>query len=127
MVGRSLRELDGPTAQALMTLASVEEFGVEQSYSVLPLGIEATTNVAGNITSVHLHSSGHEGFRAFPFEYRGITFDSSRGEVQQRLGTPDRSGAGRTGPWDIYNIGCLQVHFMYSSTGESIVMVTVTT
>lgn len=125
IVGRRLEESDRPTAQALLSLAIVETFDGEQSHSVPDLGIEVSVDSFGRVTNAHLHSNGHEGFRAFPFEYRNILFNSSREEVRTILGNPRRSGQGRTGAWDLYELEGFCMHFLYASDCASIAMVTV--
>ena len=124
MIGRVLEELNAPTAKALTTLAKGEAFEGEQSYSVPALGVEVSVNQSGIVTSAHMHSDGHEGFGAFPFDFRGISFSSSRAEVQMNLGKPLRSGSGRTGPWDVYEVDGVRMHFLYSNEAAVIVMVT---
>ncbi|MCB1602338.1 MAG: hypothetical protein KDI66_20130 [Xanthomonadales bacterium] len=124
LIGRKLSQEKSATASALRVLAIVECIEGECSYVVPPLGIEVSADASGMIVTVHLHSEGHEGFNAFPFSLEELTFSSSRSEVREKMGSPVRSGTGRTGEWDVYSRGEYVVHFMYAPDSLSIALVT---
>ena len=126
LVGHRLSQENSATARALMSLAEIEDLDGERSYMVLPLGLEVSEDAAGLVEAVFLHSAGHEGFQAFPFALKGLTFSSTRAEVQETLGIPLRSGVGQTGPWDVYEQYERIIHFMYHLEPQSLSLVTLT-
>jgi hypothetical protein len=88
IVGCDLQLCSSATAMALLRLGFVEVFENEIIRFLPNLGIEATESQSGLISSVHLHSNGHEGFAEFPFEFRGLSFSSSRKDVVEVFGEP---------------------------------------
>jgi len=124
LVGCEINATESPTAQALRLLAIVETFGEEQTLSLPSLGIEASEGPDGKIASVHLHSRGHEGFEAFPFEFNGVTFESDETEVRLRLGDPTAAGEGSDGPWSRYEFGNWYIHFAHSRQSGLLCLVT---
>ena len=125
LVGRKVTDEETATAKAIQVLAEIDEFNDERSRLIMPLGIEVSENSSGIIYAVHLHSEGHEGFNAFPFEFEGLTFASNRGQARDKLGSPIHTGFGRSGPWDAFHQNKQEIHFMYSPDAASIVLVTV--
>lgn len=84
-------------------------------------GFDAVADLAGKITTVHLHAQGHEGYSGYHGVLpNGIRFGASRDELRARLGPPDASGEasfihpfGPTPPWDRWNKGPYTVHCQF--------------
>lgn len=119
-----LRGSESATAEAVLTLASEEKIGDKTYRSIVPLGLETVEDAKGLVVAVHMHSKNHDGFGGFPFGFKGLTFESTRSDVQAVLGVPESRGQGRLGPWDRFSDSGLLLTFSYSKDATTLVMVT---
>lgn len=107
----------------------------DQSYVSVPeLGLSLVLPDHETIAVIQLHSAGHEGFSGFKGSVPGeVVFNMSRTEVRNQLGTPQLHGEKQVIPvlgdkpaWDSYFFDGLRMHIEYTSTAESVQLISLT-
>ncbi|WP_103335720.1 hypothetical protein [Amycolatopsis sp. CA-126428] len=106
------------------------DLGTRKGYENPQEGIELTVD-DGIVTSVHLHSAGHDGHEEFrgPLP-RGITFGDTRSTARARFGKPSSSGEpkqhrmGKTSAWDNWRFPEYTLHLSYKRSSGSVEHVT---
>lgn len=83
------------------------------------------------LVALHLFSEKYQGFSGYKGKLpSGLFFLDSRLVVQQKLGTPAKSGGGKKvgrrliPVWDLYDYSKYSVHLTYNDNLESVVLVT---
>jgi hypothetical protein len=106
------------------------DLGTRKGYENPREGIELAAE-EGIVTSVHLHSAGHDGHEQFrgPLP-RGITFEDTRSTARARLGKPSSSGEprqdylGKISAWDNWRFPEYALRLSYKKSSGSVEYVT---
>jgi hypothetical protein len=86
------------------------------------------------VGAVQLHAAGHEGFGGCVGDLpRDLSFEMTRSEVRQILGSPRRQGEegsvpflGKKPAWDSFDLGKTRLHIEYAFGANAIQMLTST-
>jgi hypothetical protein len=131
LLGKSYADLRYAPALRGANIPPLERIDDESYVSIHPLGISLVLADNVSVSTIQLHSEGHENYSGyFGTLPDGISFSMGRERIRALLGEPSRSGEetvlpilGKKPPWDSFHLGRLHVHVEYSPGNNSIQLV----
>jgi hypothetical protein len=131
LLGKSYADLCCAPALRGANIPPLERIDDESYVSIHPLGISLVLADNVSVSTIQLHSEGHENYSGYSGTLPdGISFSMGRERLRALLGEPSRSGEetvlpilGKKPPWDSFHLGRLHVHVEYSPGNNSIRLV----
>ena len=133
----SIERLLGKTASDIgrsndfANLPSPEVIGGKTYIEVHHAGVSFVLPTGGTVSSIQLHSDGHEGYAGFRGEIPyGLSFDMRRDAVRSVLGKPTESGEnqsiaflGNKNAWDRFLARGYSIHVEYNEDKTAIQLI----